>query len=146
MKKQILLILLLTILMLSSCSSSENDITMVNIWATWCPPCVAEMPYLAKLNEQLPENVGFIGICTDADQEPDSAKEILETNNATFAVLIPSDEMSTGFLSTVDAIPTTVFVDSDGNIVGNPQIGAPGSSEEAVIEGYLALIDEALNQ
>lgn len=124
----------------------ENDITMVNIWATWCPPCVGEMPALGKLNNQLPSNVGLIGICTDAKDEADSAKEIMKTSNATFTVLIPTDSMEAGFLSTVDAIPTTIFVDSEGNIVGSRQLGAPGSDEDDIINGYLNLIENALNQ
>ena len=158
MKKQRLLVLLIAIvIMLSSCGKSEtptdatlgsfetldlqgndvtyevfmeNDITMVNIWATWCPPCVEEMPALAKLNEQLPDNVGLIGICTDAKDEADSAKEIMKASNATFTVLIPTDDMEAGFLSTVDAIPTTIFVDSEGNIVGSRQLGVLITSQE----------------
>jgi thiol-disulfide isomerase/thioredoxin len=53
------------------------DVTMVNIWATWCGYCVEEMPFFPELKDKLPENANLITICEDASYEPELTKEIL---------------------------------------------------------------------
>ena len=62
---------------------SGYDLTMVNIWATWCGYCVQEMPELAKLKDMLPENVNLITICDDATVETELAYTILQGTGAT---------------------------------------------------------------
>jgi thiol-disulfide isomerase/thioredoxin len=125
---------------------ADYDITMVNVWATWCGPCVNEFPALGELKRQLPENYNLITICTDGNRDSSNALNILSSNNADFTVLIPSEELENGFLSTVDAIPTTIFVDSNGNLVGSRQLGAPGFDEASIIDGYMELIENAYSE
>ena len=107
---------------------AQSEITMINFWATWCGPCVQEMPDLAKMYEELGE--GMIGVLIDADDRGaiDKAKQILKRAGADFPQLRPSKEMSS-LINAIDAIPTTIFVDSDGNIVGKPVVGARSSRE-----------------
>lgn len=121
------------------------DITMVNIWTTWCGFCVEEMPDLAKLYENLPENVNMITICGDAADEPELTKEILTSANAEFTTLEGNAELEECLLNSVTGFPTTIFVDSKGNIVGIPQVGAPGGEGE-IVEGYMNLINDALSK
>jgi thiol-disulfide isomerase/thioredoxin len=119
------------------------DITMVNIWTTWCGFCVEEMPELAELYENLPENVNMITICGDAAEETELAKEIVASANAKFTTLQGNEALERCLLDAVSGFPTTIFVDSEGNVVGAPQVGAPGVSGE-IVEGYTALIQDAL--
>ena len=118
------------------------DITMVNIWATWCGYCVDEMPALAQLKDALPENVNMISICDDAADEPELVTQILETTGATnFATLVPTEEMYTQLLGMVYSFPTTYFMDSEGNAVGYIS-GVP--SLEDPVGAYMEIIDKAL--
>ena len=102
------------------------DVTMVNIWATWCGPCLSEIPELAKLPAMLPDNAQLISICTDGDSATEDAKKILETSNATYLTIIPNQALNEMLLKSVTAVPTTIFVDSAGNLIGEPVVGVPG--------------------
>lgn len=120
---------------------SNYDLTMVNIWTTWCGVCVEEMPYLEKLHKQLPENVNIISICGDASDEKELAQQILDKNEITFQTLVDNDALNESLLKYVTGFPTTIFVDKNGNIVGDIQMGAPG---ENIVQGYQQLIDKRL--
>lgn len=120
---------------------ANYDLTMVNIWTTWCGVCVEEMPYLEKLHKQLPENVNIISICGDASDEKELAQQILNKNEITFQTLVDNDALNESLLKYVTGFPTTIFVDKNGNIVGDIQMGAPG---ENIVQGYQQLIDKRL--
>lgn len=120
---------------------ANYDLTMVNIWTTWCGVCVEEMPYLEKLHKQLPENVNIISICGDASDEKELAQQILNKNEITFQTLVDNDALNESLLKYVTGFPTTIFVDKNGNIVGDIQMGAPG---ENIVQGYQQLIDNRL--
>ena len=111
---------------------SGYDLTMVNIWATWCGYCVQEMPELAKLKDMLPENVNLITICDDATTETELAYSILQQTGATnFQTLMGTQEIYDQFLYQVYAFPTTYFLDSQGNPVGEPIVGVPDLQDAA---------------
>ena len=117
-------------------------LTAINIWATWCGPCVAEMPDLQKVYENLPEGVNFLGVCLDGGEETELAKQILSDAGVKYENMIANDEMNKGFMSYIQGYPTTIFVDSKGNLVGDELLGAPTGS--SVSQGYLDAIDERL--
>ena len=125
------------------------DLTMVNIWATWCGYCVQEMPELAKLKDMLPENVNLITICDDASTETELAYTILQKTGATnFQTLMGTQEIYDQFLYQVYAFPTTYFLDSEGNPVGEPIVGVPDLEDAAgayygVIQEVLAMLEAA---
>ena len=125
------------------------DLTMVNIWATWCGYCVQEMPELAKLKDMLPENVNLITICDDATTETELAYNILQQTGATnFQTLMGTQEIYDQFLYQVYAFPTTYFLDSEGNPVGEPIVGVPSLEDTAntyygVIQEVLAMLEAA---
>ncbi|NCB30051.1 MAG: TlpA family protein disulfide reductase [Clostridia bacterium] len=120
---------------------ADYDVTMVNLWATWCSPCVAELPELQKLYAQLPENVNLVSICSDASSETELAQKMIDDLGLTFTTLMDSDSLNENFISHCSAFPTTVFVDSEGNLVGQIFVGVPNG--DVVVE-YSALIDTAL--
>ena len=124
---------------------AEYDLTMVNIWTTWCPYCIEEMPVLQQVYENLPDNVNMISICGDAGTEMDLANQIFSENGCTFEAIIPDDKLTSSLLSTISGYPTTVFVDKDGNLVGDAQIGAPSTGDD-IDQAYLQLIKERLKQ
>ncbi len=119
----------------------DYDVTMVNVWATWCGPCINEMPDLAKLHrEMLPENTNMITILTDVPDGIDAANEIVAASDGMFTTLLANESLG-GLLNTVTAIPTTVMIDSKGNIIGSPIVGAPPTNPA---EMYLGAIESAL--
>ena len=111
----------------------ENKITMLNIWGTFCPPCIREMPDLAKLNE-VNKSKGFevIGIPIDiidefgniSPKERATADEIINATGAHYTHLVPNYGMFSTFLRNIQAVPATIFVDSKGNQVGQMYLGA----------------------
>lgn len=112
---------------------SEYDLTLVNLFATWCTPCVSEMPELEQLYQDLKDQgVGIIGFALDtvdsAGQTDESAvataQELQEKTGVTYPLLIPDSTMLNGRLSDIQAVPETFFVDKNGNIVGDTIIGA----------------------
>jgi len=120
------------------------DLTMVNIWATWCGYCIQEMPELAKLKDMLPENVNLITICDDAASEIELAYSILQMTGATnFSTLAATNEMYSQLLGQVYAFPTTYFLDSEGKVVGEAITGVP--SLENAADAYLSIINEVLS-
>ncbi len=121
---------------------SDYDLTMVNIWATWCPPCIGEMAELEEVYQSLPENVNMITLCEDGGRETDLAIEVLEENGCTFDALIVNEELLQGFMTNVQAFPTTVFVDRDGNVFGEKIEGAPTDP----VTYYLDAIDTAMGE
>lgn len=116
----------------------DYDLTMVNVFTTWCSPCVNEIPDLEKLHKEMAEKgVNVVGIVMDAvdgsgnpDQETiEKAKILAERTGATYPFLLPDSTNLNGRLNGIDTFPETFFVDREGNIVGEPYIGS-GSLEE----------------
>ncbi|MBO5998548.1 MAG: TlpA family protein disulfide reductase [Lachnospiraceae bacterium] len=121
---------------------SQHTLTMVNIWGTYCGPCIREMPDLEVLSQRLKEkDCAIIGIVCDVRGTNDtevikSAEEIIAQTGVTYLNLIPWDTLWETLPS--EYIPTTYFVDSEGNIVGEAAVGARGADD------YEALIDALL--
>ena len=119
----------------------SKKVTVVNIWGTFCPPCIGEMPELGKWAGQMPADAQIIGIVCDArdknDKETiDEAKKITANANAKFVNIVP-DEGIMSYLDGVDAVPTTIFVDSDGNIIGETVVGADVAKYKELLKRYL---------
>ncbi|NLX82241.1 MAG: TlpA family protein disulfide reductase [Clostridiales bacterium] len=119
------------------------DLTMMNIWSTGCNPCIEEMPDLQKLYEAIPERVNFVSVCLDGEKEYDLAMEILKVQGCTFQTL-KGDQLAENVLSTVLGTPTTIFLDSKGQLVGNAIVSAIWKSDGFVEKG-LEIIQERLD-
>ena len=112
---------------------SNADLTMISIWATYCNPCLGEMPDLGVLAEEYADQgVQIVGILMDVyDQnwnvvqsQVDLAKEIIQETGADYLHLMPSTDLIYAKLRYVQAVPETIFVDKEGNLVGEPHLGA----------------------
>ena len=126
----------------------ENDLTMINIWATFCPPCIEEMPDLGEINREY-DNEGkkfaIIGVVTDVadmagninEDTLELANEIIELTGADYTHIIPGDEFIKSYLYKVSVIPTTVFVNNEGEIL-KTVVGANTKVE------WLDIIDEIM--
>ena len=127
---------------------SGNTVTVVNFWFTTCNPCVGELAELDALNKELAEKGGsLIGINTftlDGDEAAISeAKDVLAKKGATYQnVYFDSDGEAGKFTTNIFAYPTTYVVDRNGNIVGEPIVGAITEKKQA--ETLQKLIDQAL--
>ena len=127
---------------------SGNAVTVVNFWFTTCNPCVGELAELDALNKELAEKGGsLIGVNTftlDGDETAISeAKDVLAKKGATYQnVYFASDGEAGKFVTNIFAYPTTYVVDRNGNIVGDPIVGA--ITEEKQAETLQKLIDQAL--
>lgn len=119
----------------------ENyDVTIINIWGTFCPPCIEEMPQIAEIDSSKPENIGLLLVCTDGLYEPEYMKEILDEAGFEGTCLVAGDGDITDLVGQVQFVPTTIFVDSEGNLAGEPVVGAsadPKASYYRQINKYL---------
>ena len=127
---------------------SGNTVTVVNFWFTTCNPCVGELSELDALNKKLAEKGGsLIGVNTftlDGDESAISeAKDVLAKKGATYQnVYFASDGEAGKFTDNIFAYPTTYVVDRNGNIVGEPIVGAITEKKQA--ETLQKLIEQAL--
>ena len=111
---------------------SDYDLTMVNVFATWCSPCVQEIPDLAEIQKEMKDKgVNIVGVVTDTvdqtgeNQEAlEKAKLIRERSKAEYPFLIPDKSNFNGRLSGIQAFPETFFVDKKGQIVGETYSGS----------------------
>ena len=128
---------------------SKNAVTVVNFWFTTCNPCVGELAELDALNKELAEKGGaLIGVNTftlGGDEAAISeAKDVLAKKGVTYQnVYFDSDGEAGKFAANIFAYPTTYVVDRNGNIVGDPIVGAITEKNQA--EALQAQIDKALS-
>lgn len=124
---------------------AQKDLTMLNIWATWCLPCVDEMGELATLEDAVgSKDFQVVGIVLDANEEDglEKARTILEENNVEFLNLMPYDGIDVNL--ELQYVPTSLFIDSKGRLVDQPVIGAQVSSYLLQATSLLSDIDHGI--
>lgn len=118
----------------------DKELTVVNVWGTFCSPCIEEMPELGKWAEGMPDNVQIIGLVVDVENEEDGnfelANNIVKTSGAGFVQIIANEDFNI-LLDEITGVPTTFFVDSEGNIVGTPILGADVGAYKSFVEEYI---------
>ena len=126
---------------------SDYDLTMVNVFATWCSPCVQEIPDLAEIQKEMKDKgVNIVGVVTDTvDQTGENlealekAKLIRERSKAEYPFLLPDQSNFNGRLSGIQAFPETFFVDKKGQIVGETYSGSRNK------KAWLEIIEKELS-
>ncbi len=123
----------------------EAKLTMVNVWATYCNPCLKEMPELGELaGEYDSDEFQIIGIVSDvmedADQETmELAKSLIEQTGAAYTHCLLNESLYHALLTDVSAVPTTFFIDENGEVI-DTVVGAMDKS--AWEEKINALLEE----
>ena len=122
---------------------ADSELTMINVWATYCNPCLKEMPDLGELAAEYdPAKFQIIGVVSDV-REGDDAKSVefvrklIEETKADYPHLLLNESLYMSFVGAVSAVPTTFFVRQDGSLVGY----LTGAMEK---ENWKALIDDLL--
>lgn len=88
---------------------------VLNFWASWCPPCIAEMPYIESVHQDLADRVGFLGMNTQDAMGP--ALDLVEQTGVTYELgLDPQGDIFRAF--SVFTMPMTFFIDAEGEVVG----------------------------
>lgn len=101
---------------------AENEITMINVWGTWCHACMGEMAELTRIHERLREkNCGIIGLELEFDYDDetlDCARQALKEFGTNYPNVLCSDDMD--FIRILGSFPTNIFVDRDGTVLDVP--------------------------
>ena len=115
---------------------AKNEVTMLNIWATWCGPCIGELEELQKLHTDLQEKgCGLVGMLIDDDQE--TANQLISENGLTYPMIWAPDTL--GDFITLEGVPTTLFIGKDGTVLASPIVGAD-------VEGYNETLATLINK
>jgi thiol-disulfide isomerase/thioredoxin len=117
----------------------EADLTIINFWGTYCNPCIDEMDELGEWADEMPENVQLIGVAVDVSSSDAescaTAKQIVEETGAAYTQLVAGDAFDETIEGMV-AVPTTFFVDREGNLVCEPVVGADVEAYKEAVEEY----------
>ena len=122
---------------------ADYDLTMVKLWTTWCNYCITEMEEMPELKDSLPEGVNIISICLDGADDMELTQEIVDYMGINYPTLLASESLNSCALQYISSVPTTLFVDSTGKVIGQPITGVPAKSGE-IVQAYLDEIDMRL--
>lgn len=118
---------------------SQADLTVVNFWGTYCGPCINEMEELEEWTKKMPDNVRLVGIMVDVlsaeSEQYGFAEEIIEETGVTYENLMLTSDFDE-IMEQLIGVPTTIFVDSEGNIVADPIVGANVVGYKEFVEEY----------
>lgn len=126
---------------------SNYDLTLVNLFTTWCSPCIKEIPELDAVDKEMADKkVNVIGIVLDVNEDGkidkdklDKLNKIIESTKADYTMVIPDDVLRAGRLKGVNSVPESFFVDKNGNIVGKTYLGSHTKEEWIkIVEDELA--------
>ena len=114
---------------------AQHEITMVNLWATWCGPCISELPDLQAIHTRIAEKdcsvLGLLG-----DNDVDAARSLIKENGITYPVVIGSQEFIASF--PFKGYPTTFYVDRNGVFLGTLLTGVQTSRYEPALNDLLS--------
>lgn len=119
-------------------SDYEGKVILLNFWATWCGPCVNEMPAFPRLLEKYGDDLAIIAV--DLQEDSETVADFIAEKGYDFPVVLDADG-AIGSLYPTDGIPYTVVIAPDGTI-SDTSLGA--GTAEVMIEEYSAMIDAAL--
>ncbi len=127
---------------------ADSKLTMLNIWATYCNPCLEEMPYLGELaTEYDSAEFQIIGILSDVSEQSgqediDYAKELIAQTQANYPHLLLGQDLYSTLVGGVSAVPTTFFVKQDGEVLGYVTGAADKETWKELIDELLAEVEE----
>ncbi len=112
----------------------QHEVTLLNVWATWCGPCIGELPELQQIHLRLQEKgCGVVGLLADADYS--KARQLVSGNGVTYPVIQAPKNIDSLF--SLMAYPTTFLIGRDGTVLSTPIIGAYIDLYEYAVNGLL---------
>lgn len=119
---------------LSGIVSEKNKPIIINFWATWCPPCVRELPHFEKMYKEYSDEIEFLMVnLTDGyDETIEKVNTFTTDNSYTFPVYFDT-KANASVAYSISSIPLTVLVDAEGKIVAS-EVGA---MDEETLKGYI---------
>lgn len=127
----------------SSEQFGESKVTMINVWATYCNPCLMEMPDLGDIAESYDKSdFQLVGVISDVMEDSpqsdiDNAKDLIEETEANYPHLLLNQSLFENLIGGVSSVPTTFFVNSKGEMLGY----VVGANDK---ETWIEIIDELL--
>lgn len=128
---------------LTSDCFADSKLTMINVWATYCNPCLAEMPDLGEIATSYDsaefQMIGIISDVTDTagEEEIQTAKDLIAETRANYPHLLLNESLYTNLVGAVEAVPTTFFVNQKGEALGYIVGSQSKESWEEIINGLL---------
>ena len=108
-------------------SALKGKVVFINFWATWCPPCIHELPSIDQLRQSLKDNKDIVFLMVDVDGDMEKSSAFMAENKYDLPLYIAEGDIPAEFLG--QSIPTTVILDKAGKIVerleGSRDYGAP---------------------
>lgn len=128
-----------------------NKLTMVNVWGTFCDPCIYEMPFIEQLSKDYADKgLKVIGIVEDTydflkkENNPDKLKKaenIVAQTGATYPILLPSDSLNKVRLNTINTFPSTFFLNEEGELITAAFLGSRSYEQwAAIVDSILAVL------
>lgn len=118
-------------------SSLKGKVVFINFWATWCPPCIQEMPSIRRLRKKYKENDDLVFLLIDVDENLKLSQAFLKLRGIDLPVYAADSEIPHEFLPT--GVPTTLLIDRENYVAGR-QIGGA----DYMAPGIIARIDQLL--
>ena len=119
-----------------SLSDLKGKKVFLNFWATWCPPCKAEMPEIEKLYQET-KNSNLVIVAVEIGEPLSTVKPFIDSNRYNFKVLIDPDQKVAAQYN-ITSIPTSYFIDVDGNIISK-NIGGMNIDQ---MKAYIKTLDK----
>jgi len=120
-------------------SDYDGDVVFLNFWATWCAPCVEEMPAMQVLADEL-EDKGLSVVAVNVREDRVQVVEFVETLNLEYTVLLDKDGQATRDYN-VRGYPTTIIIGRDGSLIGT-KLGYHDWDDPQTLEAFAALLEQ----
>lgn len=118
--------------------SLKGKVVFINFWATWCPPCIDEMPSINRLKQTFKSRDDIVFLMVDVDGDYGKSKAFMDKNRYDLPVYTPDSDIPPSFLG--NAIPTTVILDKAGELVVRAEGG-----RDYMAPGTVKAIEDLLN-
>lgn len=119
-----------------SLSQFKGKKVFLNFWATWCPPCKAEMPDIEIVYNETKDS-DLVILAVNIGEKRDTVKSFIDKNKYHFTVLLDSTSAIANTYK-IDSIPTSFFIDQDGNIISTHI----GSMDKTQMRAYIKTLDK----